>query len=64
MIIAPGIFFIFLRFSFFGLFEGGGGGGVKGKSIAENENNNYIRNTPYLRNSIANDKDFWYTCVK
>ena len=37
---------------------------VKGKSIAQNENNNYIHHTPYLRNSIAYDQDFWYTFVK
>ena len=28
------------------------------------ENNNYICHVPYLRNSIAFDHDFWYTCVK
>ena len=26
--------------------------------------NNYICCMPYLRNSIAYDNDFWYTCVK
>ena len=26
--------------------------------------NNYILYMPYLRNSIAYDHDFWYTCVK
>ena len=38
--------------------------GVKGKSIVQNENNNYIRHAPYLWNSITDDQDFWYTCVK
>ena len=28
------------------------------------KNNNYIRHMPYLRNSIAYDHGFWYTCVK
>ena len=32
--------------------------------IAQNENSNYIRHAPYLWNSIADDHDFWYTCVK
>ena len=32
--------------------------------IAQNENNNYIRHVPYLWNSIGDDHDFWYTCVK
>ena len=32
--------------------------------IAQNENNNYIRHALYLWNSIADDHDFWYTCVK
>ena len=27
-------------------------------------NNNYIGNTPYLKNSIAYNYDFWHTCVK
>ena len=26
--------------------------------------NNYICHTPYPRNSIAYDHDFWFTCVK
>ena len=38
--------------------------GVKGKSIAQIENNNYIQHVSYLRNSITYDHDFWYTCVK
>ena len=28
------------------------------------KNNNYICHAPYLRNSIAYDHEFWYTCVK
>ena len=28
------------------------------------KNNNYIRYTPYLKNNIAYNHDFWYTCVK
>ena len=32
--------------------------GVKGKSIVQNENNNYIRHAPYLWNSITDDQDF------
>ena len=37
---------------------------VEGQKIAQNENNNYIRHVPYLRNSIAYDHNFWYTFVK
>ena len=33
--ISPGIFFIVLKFSFFGLSGGGRGGGVKGQKIAQ-----------------------------
>ena len=36
---------------------------VKGKSIAQNENNNYIRHEPYLRNCTAYGYDFWCSCV-
>ena len=28
------------------------------------KNSNYISYKPYLRNSIAYDHDFWYTCIK
>ena len=28
------------------------------------KSNNYICHVPYLRNSMAYDHDFWYTCVK
>ena len=28
------------------------------------KNNNYIPHVPYLRNSIAYNQDFWYSCVK
>ena len=34
--------------------------GVKGKSIAENEDNNNICHAPYLWNSNTDDHDFWY----
>ena len=34
--------------------------GVKGKIIAENENNNNICHAPYLWNSNTDDHDFWY----
>ena len=44
MMISTGVFFIVLKFW---------GRGVKGKSIAQNENNNYFCHMPYLRNSIA-----------
>ena len=30
-------FFIFVKLWFFGLLEGGGGGGIKGQKIAQNE---------------------------
>ena len=33
--------------------------GVKGR-----KNKNHICHAPYLRNIIAYDHDFWYTCVK
>ena len=36
---------------------------VKGKIIAQNENNNYIRHEPYLRNCIAYGHDFCYSCI-
>ena len=39
------------------------GGGEKGKKLP-NMKNIYIRHTPYFRNSIAYDHDFWYTCLK
>ena len=38
--------------------------GVKGQKLPKMKNHNYIRHVPNLRNSIANDHDFWYTCVK
>ena len=40
--------------------------GVKGQKIAQPKikNNNYIRHASYLRNSIAYNHGFWYTCVK
>ena len=55
-------FFIFLKFLFFRLFEGGGG---KGAKIAQKiKNNNCICHLPYPRGNIAYDHDFWYACVK
>ena len=57
MMISPGNFFFVVKFSFFGLL-GEGGGEVKGKSIAQNENNNYICHVPYLWNSIVDNHDF------
>ena len=27
-------------------------------------NNNYLCHVPCIRNSVAYDHDFWYTCVK
>ena len=37
--------------------------GVKGQKITQMKNN-YIQHAPYIRNSIACDHEFWYTCVK
>ena len=37
---------------------------VKGQKKPKLRNKNYIRHAPYLRNIIAYDHDFWYTCVK
>ena len=51
-------FFIFEIFIFWAVM------GVKGQKIAQNEKYNYIRHTPYLRNSKAYDHDFCYTYVK
>ena len=55
-------FFHFFEILIFGL--GGGGGGGVGKREPKMKNNNYIRHTPYLRNSIGYDHEFCYTCVK
>ena len=54
-----GFFFIFMKFWFIGLL-----GGVKEKSIVQNENNNYNHHMSYLWNSIAYDQDFCCTFVK
>ena len=56
------VFFSLFRIFIFWVVRGEGE--VKGKSIAQSKNNNYIRQTPCLRNSIAYDQDFWYNCVK
>ena len=59
MILSPGIFFffflilIFLGFLIFWFWF----------SFPKMKNN-CIRHTPYLRNSMAYDHDFWYTIVK
>ena len=40
-------------------------GTKKGKKLLRMKNNNYIIcHTPYLRNNLAYDHDFWRTCVK
>ena len=40
-------------------------GTKKGKKLLGMKNNNYIIcHTPYLRNNLAYDHDFWRTCVK
>ena len=54
-------FFLFLFLNFYFL---GCKGGKSEKSLPKLKNNNYIRHTPYLRNSIVYDHGFWYTCIK
>ena len=51
-------------FQFFEFFFGGAAREVNGK-LPRMKNSNYIRHTPYLRNSIAynHDHDFCYTLV-
>ena len=63
------VFFLFffvvvVVFHFFeiSIFRANRGG--KRVKISQNENNNYIRLEPHLWNSIADDHDFWYTCVR
>ena len=56
--ISPGVFFIFVKFWFFGLL-----GGKKGKKWPKIKNK-YICHMPYLRNSTAYDHAFCYTIVK
>ena len=61
MMISPGIFLIFfLNLIFQANRE------VKGQKIAQKWeiNNNYICYVLYLRNSIAYNHEFWYSCVK
>ena len=52
MMIYPRVFSFFFKAWFFGL------------KLPKMKYNNYIRHVPYLRNSIAHNHDFWYTCVK
>ena len=47
-----------LKKNIFGLLEG-----LKVQKFAQNKKQ-LIRHVPYLRNSVAHDHDFWYTCVK
>ena len=54
-------FFIYLKFWFFRLLEVGGGGGVKGQKIAQNEI--YKLHISHII-SQEYDQDFWYTFVK
>ena len=56
--ISPGIFSYFLILIFWAV------RGIKGQKKPKMKSNNYICHVPYLRNSIAYDHDFWYTCVK
>ena len=58
-------FFVFFLIYFFeiSIFRANRRGGKRVK-IAQNENNNYIRLAPHLWNSIADDHDFWYPCVR
>ena len=51
-------FFIFLKFWFLGCYGG------KRAKISPKWKNNYIGHTPYLRNSMAFNHNFWYTFVK
>ena len=61
MMISPEVFlFFFLKFWFFLAVRGV----KKGKKLKKMKNNNYIYHAPYLKNSIAYDHKFWYTCVK
>ena len=52
------VFSNFLKFSYLGLL------GEEKRKKSPKMKNNYIRYTPYVRNLIAYDYDFWYTCVK
>ena len=51
-------------FDFFEIFIFWAVRGVKGESIAQYENKNYIRLAPHLWNSIEDDYYFLYTSVK
>ena len=37
--------------------------GVKGQKKPKMKNSNYIHHASYLRNSIAHNHDYWYTCA-
>ena len=52
------------KFLLFGLLWREGGQGWKCKKESKMKNINYICQVPYIRNNIAYDLDFWYTCVK
>ena len=53
------VFFLFFEIFIFRTVKG-----VKGQKWSKMKSNNYICHAPYLRNSIAYDHDFWYSCVK
>ena len=57
MMISLGVFFILLKFWFFGSL-----GEINGKKQPKMKNKNYAV-APYFRNSVAYDHDFLYTCV-
>ena len=58
IMIFPGIFFIFLKFWFFGLLES-----QRAKTGPWWQTNS-VCYTSYLRNHISHDCHLWYTCVK
>ena len=57
LMISPGVFFIFSKFWFSGLLEGG----VKGQKMVQNEKK--FCHAPYLRNHTY-DHHLWYANVK
>ena len=58
IVISPGIFFIFSKFWYFGLF-----GWWKGKKQSK-ITKNCVCQAPYFRNHTSYDCYLWYTCVK